>query len=85
MTPVMVTVELTMLKAAPVGTKRLLHSKTVADGTPLMTSDATLLMWTGTQGHERSADALHSVGDSFAGRRHVARGRVGAVHGVDGD
>ena len=41
-----VTVELTMLKAAPVGTTRRLQSKTVADGTPLMTSDATLLMLT---------------------------------------
>ena len=37
---------MTMLKAAPVGTKRLLHSKTVADSTPLMASDAMLRMLT---------------------------------------
>ena len=47
--------------------------------------DRGLIERTGTQGHERSADALHSVGDSFAWRRHVARGRVSAVQGVDGD
>jgi hypothetical protein len=47
--------------------------------------DRGLIERTGTQGNERSANALHSVRNSFAGRRHDACGRVGAVHGVDGD
>ncbi len=45
-TPVMVTFEFTILRAAPVVARRRLQSKTVADGTPLMTSDGTLLMST---------------------------------------
>ncbi len=36
----MVTLELTMMKAGP---RRLLQSNMVADGTPLMTSDAALV------------------------------------------
>ena len=44
--PVMVTEELKMRKAAPVLSKRPLQLKNVADGTPLMTSDAMLLMLT---------------------------------------
>ena len=44
--PDMVTEELTMRKAAPVLTKLPLQLKNVADGTPLMTSDAMLLMLT---------------------------------------
>ena len=43
MTPVMLTVELTMMKAGP---GRLLQSNTVADGTPLMTSDSALVTLT---------------------------------------
>ena len=39
----MLTVELRMLKAGP---GRLLQSNTVADGTPLITSDAALVMLT---------------------------------------
>jgi hypothetical protein len=42
-TPVMLTVELTMLKAGPV---RLLQSNTVPNFTPTMTSDVTLVMFT---------------------------------------
>jgi hypothetical protein len=42
----MVTVELTMLKAGPAVARRRLQSKKVAAGTPLMTSDETLLMLT---------------------------------------
>ena len=42
----MVTEELTMRKAAPVSFKRLLQLKNVADGTPMITSDAMLLMLT---------------------------------------
>ena len=44
--PVMVTDELTMRNAAPVLFNRPLQLKSVADGTPLMTSDAILLMLT---------------------------------------
>ena len=45
--PVKVTVELDMLKAAPeVCPMRRLQSKKVADGTPLITTDSTLLMLT---------------------------------------
>ena len=44
--PVMVTEELTMRKAAPVLFNRPLQLKSVADGTPLMTSDAMLLILT---------------------------------------
>ena len=44
--PVMVTEELTMRKAAPAVTKRPLQLKNVADGTPLMKSDAMLSMLT---------------------------------------
>jgi hypothetical protein len=45
--PVKVTVELNMLKAASeVCTRRRLQSKKVADGTPLITTDSTLLMLT---------------------------------------
>ena len=47
MTPVIVTVELLMLKAAPViGPSRRLQSNKVEEGTPLMTSDETLSMLT---------------------------------------
>jgi hypothetical protein len=42
--PKMVTKELLMKKAAPVLSKRPTQLKNVADGTPLMTSDATLLI-----------------------------------------
>ena len=42
----MVTVELKMMNAAPLLARRLLQSNTVADGTPLMTSDVTLLRLT---------------------------------------
>ena len=42
----MVTEELTMRKAAPVSFKRPLQLKNVADGTPMITSDAILLMLT---------------------------------------
>ena len=42
----MVTEELTMRKAAPVLTKLPLQLKNVADGTPLIMSDAMLLMLT---------------------------------------
>ncbi len=45
-TPMIVTVELKMLKAAPTVARRRLQSKTVAEGTPLMTSDKMLLMLT---------------------------------------
>jgi hypothetical protein len=44
--PVMVTEELTTRNAARVLSKRPLQLKNVADGTPLMTSDAMLLMMT---------------------------------------
>ena len=44
--PVMVTEELTTRNAARVLSKRPLQLKNVADGTPLMTSDAMLLMLT---------------------------------------
>ena len=44
--PDMVTEELTMRKAAPVVTKRSLQLMNVADGTPLIMSDAMLLMST---------------------------------------
>jgi hypothetical protein len=44
--PVMATEELMMRKAAPVLIKRPLQLKSVAEGTPLMTSDAILLMLT---------------------------------------
>jgi hypothetical protein len=42
----MLTVELTMKKAAPEVGRRWLQSKTVAEGTPLMTRDQMLLMLT---------------------------------------
>ena len=42
----MVTEELTMRKAAPVSFKRPLQLKNVADGTPMITRDAILLMLT---------------------------------------
>ena len=42
----MLTVEFTMLNAAPGVARRRLQSKTVADGTPLMTRNAMLLMLT---------------------------------------
>jgi hypothetical protein len=42
----MVTVELTMQTAGPAVARRRLQSKKVAAGTPLMTSDETLLMLT---------------------------------------
>jgi hypothetical protein len=45
-TPAIDTVELTMLKAAPVVCRRSLQLKTVEDAVPVMTSDATLLMLT---------------------------------------
>jgi hypothetical protein len=45
-TSMMITVELTMLKAAPVDCRRSLQLKMEADAVPLMTSDATLLMLT---------------------------------------
>ena len=41
--PVMLTVELLMLKAGP---GRLLQSNTVADGTPMMTSNSALVTLT---------------------------------------
>ena len=44
--PVMVTEELTMRKAAPALIRRPLQLKNVADGTPLIVSDAMLLMLT---------------------------------------
>jgi hypothetical protein len=44
--PVMVTEESTMRKAAPSLTKRSLQLMNVADGTPLIMSDAMLLMLT---------------------------------------
>jgi len=46
MTPLMVTVELTIMNAAPMEARRRLQSNMVADGTPLMTSDVILLMLT---------------------------------------
>jgi hypothetical protein len=45
-TYIKVTVELAMLKAAPLFCSRSLQLKTVEDAVPLMTSDATLLMMT---------------------------------------
>ena len=44
--PEMSTLELLMANAAPKFNERLLQSKIVADGTPLMTSEAMLLMIT---------------------------------------
>ena len=33
--------------------------------------DCGLVEYSGTQGHERSADGFNSVGDGFAGWRHI--------------
>jgi hypothetical protein len=67
MISIMVTVELTMLKAAPVFSGRSLQLKTVEDAVPLMTSDATLMMLTvGSLKTPAASEMLEALATSTA-------------------